>query len=265
MTNFFKPIEVEIKRPYTEHDIIESSPDILESSPDRKETSNESTSDDQDQQSISEDNSDNVSMDSALFEDQVFFDNSDTFDESALGDSEKLYPGSELTVIKCLALLFSWFCSSYVSKDSFSNLLHVLRNSILPHGNKLPSSYTEAYSIIKQLIVPVKQFDSCVNDCVVFKQCLEGSFENLTVCPKCSEPRFKKESSIHRKVFKYSGTSLIRSSKMQTPPSTGHYQESSCFCFVCFCQINLGGASGLVERAHGDYHTILHATLAISF
>ena len=54
-------------------------------------------------------NSDNVSMDSALFEDQVFFDNSDTFDESALGDSEKLYPGSELTVIKCLAILFSWF------------------------------------------------------------------------------------------------------------------------------------------------------------
>ena len=90
-----------------------------------------------------------------------------------------------------------------MSKDSFSNLLHVLRNSILPHGNKLPSSYTEAYSIIEQLIVPVKQFDSCVNDCVVFKQCLEGSFENLTVCPKCSEPHFKKESSIPRKVFKY--------------------------------------------------------------
>ena len=47
----------------------------------------------------------------------------------------------------------------------------------------------------------------------------------------------------------YSGTSLIRSSKMRTPPSTGHHQESSCFCFVCFCQINLGGASGLVACA----------------
>ena len=32
---------------------------------------------------------------------------------------------------------------------------------------------------------------------------------------------------------------------MRTPHSTGHHQESSCFCFVCFCQINLGGASGL--------------------
>ena len=62
-------------------------------------------------------------------------------------------------------------------------------------------------------------------------------------------------------IYIYSGTSLIRSSKMRTPPSTGHHQESSCFCFVCFCQINLGGASGLVARAHGDYHTILGATL----
>ena len=47
----------------------------------------------------------------------------------------------------------------------------------------------------------------------------------------------------------YSETSLIRPSKMRTPPSTGHHQESSCFCFVCFCQINLGGASGLVACA----------------
>ena len=51
------------------------------------------------------------------------------------------------------------------------------------------------------------------------------------------------------KKSEYSGTSLIRSSKMRTPPSTGHHQESSCFCFVCFCQINLGGASGLVACA----------------
>ena len=49
-------------------------------------------------------------------------------------------------------------------------------------------------------------------------------------------------------ILKYSGTSLLRSCKMRTPPSTGHHRESSCFCFVCFCQINLGGASGLDAR-----------------
>ena len=65
----------------------------------------------------------------------------------------------------------------------------------------------------------------------------------------------------------YSGTSLIRSSKMRTPPSTGHHQESSCFCFVCFCQINLGGASGLVACARMaiiTLYSVLHYIVLVS-
>ena len=66
---------------------------------------------------------------------------------------------------------------------------------------------------------------------------------------------------------RYSGTSLIRSSKMRTPPSTGHHQESSCFCFVCFCQINLGGASGLVACARTaiiTLYSVLHYIVLVS-
>ena len=65
----------------------------------------------------------------------------------------------------------------------------------------------------------------------------------------------------------YSGTSLIRSSKMRTPPSTGHHQESSCFCLVCFCQINLGGASGLVACASSaiiTLYSVLHYIVLVS-
>ena len=65
----------------------------------------------------------------------------------------------------------------------------------------------------------------------------------------------------------YRGTSLIRSSKMRTPPSTGHHQESSCFCFVCFYQINLGGASGLVactRMAIIALYTVLHYIVFVS-
>ena len=65
----------------------------------------------------------------------------------------------------------------------------------------------------------------------------------------------------------YSGTSLIRSSKMRTPPSTGHHQESSCFCFVCFCQINLGRASGLVACARMaiiTLYSVLHYIVLVS-
>ena len=66
------------------------------------------------------------------------------------------------------------------------------------------------------------------------------------------------------KYARYSGTSLIRSSKMRTPPSTGHHQESSCFCFVCFCRINLGGAPGLVTCARMaiiTLYSVLHIVL----
>ena len=68
-------------------------------------------------------------------------------------------------------------------------------------------------------------------------------------------------------IYIYSGTSLIRSSKMRTPPSTGHHQESSCFCFVCFCQINLGGASGLVACARMSIitlYSVLHCIVLVS-
>ena len=64
-------------------------------------------------------------------------------------------------------------------------------------------------------------------------------------------------------ILTYSGTSLIRSSKMRTPPSTGHHQESSCFCFVCFW----GGASGLAVCARMaiiTLYSVLHYIILVS-
>ena len=54
---------------------------------------------------------------------------------------------------------------------------------------------------------------------------------------------------------------------MRTPPSTGRHQESICFCFVCFCQINLGGASGLVTCARMaiiTLYSVLHYIVLVS-
>ena len=68
----------------------------------------------------------------------------------------------------------------------------------------------------------------------------------LMLAPETEDERRARLEYLSDNPSIYSGTSLIRSSKMRTPPSTGHHQESSC---VCFCQINLGGAYGLVARA----------------
>ena len=128
----------------------------------------------------------------------------DSFEKSF--NDECLYPSSNLTVSKSLAILFSWFCSSPgISKEAFSRLLAALKHFILPDGNCLPGSYKTALAKINHLLVPVREYDCCVNDCVVFRKCFEGNYENLEECPKCMELRYKNHTKIARKTFKYIG------------------------------------------------------------
>lgn len=145
--------------------------------------------------------SDSISIDEPFLD--TDFDLLDSYDGEC-GDSENLYPSSNITVTKSLALLFSWFCSSPgTSKESFSRLLKVLNAFILPDGNSLPSSYADALSAIKQFVIPVEKHDCCINDCIIFRKCPEGNFNELSECPKCSEPRYQCNTKIARKVFKY--------------------------------------------------------------
>lgn len=118
--------------------------------------------------------------------------------------SDCLYESSELSVNKTLAILFTWFCSSpSISKESFSRLLYLLHKFVLPTNNKLPCSYPQAQSAIGNLLVPLEEYDCCIKDCIIFRNCSEGSFESLTNCPKCGSERFHPHTSIARKKFKY--------------------------------------------------------------
>ena len=102
--------------------------------------------------------------------------------------SGSLYESSELSVNKTLAILFTWFCSSpSISKEAFSGLLNLLHNFVLPKDNKLPSSYPQARSVIHNVLVPVEEYHCCINDCIIFRNGSEGSFESLTRCPQCDD------------------------------------------------------------------------------
>ena len=81
-------------------------------------------------------------------------------------------------------------------------------HSILPEGNCLPTSYRSAYKIIKPYLVPEMVFHACVNDCVLFR----GDYKENVTCPKCNEPRFKR-NNIPRRTFHYLplGARLARS------------------------------------------------------
>lgn len=116
----------------------------------------------------------------------------------AITGSALLHSSLTSTLFETVVYLFDWFSSHpSLSKEAFSKNLQ-LWHSILPEGNLLPTSYQEAYKIIKPYIVPEVVFHVCVNDCVLYR----GEHKNCDVCPKCNEPRFKAKS-IPRRTFHY--------------------------------------------------------------
>ena len=124
---------------------------------------------------------------------------------SSGGDSEeKLYASANITRIQALAILFDWFSAfPGISKEAFGRLLFLLHTFLLPNGNKLPESYYQAHAAINKQIVPVQQFDCCVNDCLLFRDSPSGSYAECDRCPKCGEARFHPQTKTPRKRFKY--------------------------------------------------------------
>ena len=115
-------------------------------------------------------------------------------------DTQPLYPDSTLSVSFALAILFNWFTAfPGVSKEAFSSLLSLLHHFILPLGNNLPSTFATARGLISTLLVPVEEYDCCVNDCIIFR----GANKDLIQCPECNEPRYSPGGKIPRKRFKY--------------------------------------------------------------
>ena len=120
------------------------------------------------------------------------------FEINATSQSTPLYPGSTLSVLGSVAILFSWFAAfPGVTKEALGQLLRILHCFLLPGENSLPTTYSQALALVQSLLVPVREYHCCVNDCVIFR----GSYEHLTQCPHCGEERF--HGPTPRKRFKY--------------------------------------------------------------
>ena len=115
-----------------------------------------------------------------------------------------LYHGSNMSCFQATATLVSWFSRfPGMSKNSFSQLLDILHNHILPEGNTLPTSYAQAVSMLGAHINPIQEYHSCVNDCILFRNSQSNSYNDLDECPVCGESRYKPNTKIPRKVFEY--------------------------------------------------------------
>lgn len=151
-------------------------------------------------------------------------------------ESQPLVPSSSKSVTQTLAILFTWFTSFPGMSNESSNLSFLLRKFVLSDGNKLPHSYTKALSLAKKLIIPAEVYDCCVNNCIIFRICSAGSFEDLMDCPNCGEARCYPHSKIARKMYKYLPMaprikrmfgSKVMSKLLQSHSETKGNQESS--------------------------------------
>ena len=112
--------------------------------------------------------------------------------------SPLLHSSLTCTLFETLVHLFDWFSSHpSIRKEAFTKNLQIW-HSILPEGNLLPTSYRDAYKIIKPYLNPEIIFHACPNDCILFR----GKYKQSVVCPKCNEPRFK-AGKIPRRTFHY--------------------------------------------------------------
>ena len=64
-------------------------------------------------------------------------------------------------------------------------MLRVLHHYILPAGNILPDTFNAAKKMVEELLIPVRRYDVCPRDHVVF----DGKLKDNTHCPECNEPR----------------------------------------------------------------------------
>ncbi|WMV09410.1 hypothetical protein MTR67_002795 [Solanum verrucosum] len=73
------------------------------------------------------------------------------------------------------------------SNASFTMLLKLLKDELLPDGANLPNSYYEAKKIIQELGLSYKKIDACANDCMLYWK--EDSL--LDSCKVCGASRWK--------------------------------------------------------------------------
>jgi hypothetical protein len=67
------------------------------------------------------------------------------------------------------------------------DLFRVLHEFILPDGNSLPGSWTEAKKVLKAIGMEYQIIHACPNDCVLYR----GDHANKSTCPECDTPRYK--------------------------------------------------------------------------
>ncbi len=63
----------------------------------------------------------------------------------------------------------------------------------------IPKNFSEVKAAVSDMLVPVHEYDVCINDCIIFK----GEHADSMTCPSCKKSRYKPEKKQARKKYHY--------------------------------------------------------------
>ncbi|XP_020082200.1 uncharacterized protein LOC109705831 isoform X1 [Ananas comosus] len=115
--------------------------------------------------------------------------------------NQPLYDGSKSSKLSLLVKLLHIKSLGGWSNASFTMLLQLLKDDLLPSGTNFPNSYYEAKKIIQDLGLSYKKIDACINDCMLYWK--EDANSNL--CKVCGASRWKHDKHSGETKQKVSG------------------------------------------------------------
>jgi len=118
------------------------------------------------------------------FEKPQFGPDHSMFDEAS---QVPLNEGTTLSGLATTLLIFNCYHTHGTSNAFINEMLYLLKMSILPQPNTLPSNEYEASNSLKKLGLAYNVIHACPKGHMLFR----GQFENDQNCPQCGLAQFK--------------------------------------------------------------------------
>lgn len=109
--------------------------------------------------------------------------------EAEMNARTPIYDGARMTRLSSILALLNLQERHGVSNIMLDEVLHLLHDLLLPEGNLLPGSWSEAKNVLKSMGMEYHIIHVCVNDCVLFR----GEHKDRDDCPKCAEHRYERD------------------------------------------------------------------------
>lgn len=100
-----------------------------------------------------------------------------------------IYAGACTLRLAAILALLNLQTRHKASNALLSDIFALLHDLILPRGNVLPGSWTEAKRVLSSIGMEYHIVHACVNDCILY----HGEHANATSCPTCEESRYEND------------------------------------------------------------------------